>query len=60
MPNDSEIFLPIKAETETEASLKVHQGYKIDYVIEVLTTEEMERRKKHLRPGISAGVHSLT
>lgn len=60
MPNNSELFLPIKAETEAEASRKVHKGYKIQYVIETFTPAEMEQKKKHLRPGISAGVNSLT
>lgn len=57
---NGEIYLPIKAINEVEATAKIHEGYKILYVIDTLTREQMESRKKHLKPGISAGVYSLT
>lgn len=59
MENGEEHYIKMKATTEAEASAKVHEGYNVDYVLDILTEEQMERTKKHLRRGISAGVARL-
>lgn len=54
MEDDSEKFLVAKARNEAEASKKVHLGYKVQYVLDVLTPHQMERRKRHLQPSLLA------
>lgn len=62
MESGEEVFIVIKAETEAEASQKIHdsadgRGYKgVEYVLEILTSAELELRKEDLKPAIAAGI----
>lgn len=49
MEDESELFLVMRAHSEAEASRRVHQGYQIQYVLDVLTPMQMEFRRKPLR-----------
>lgn len=44
--------LTVKATSEAEANRKVHDGYAVEYIMEILTPVELEARKKHLRRSI--------
>lgn len=52
LEDGAEIFLAIRAETEAEASRKAHEGYQIEYVLDILTPLQMEYRKRHLKPSM--------
>lgn len=55
MEDGSESYLMAKAGTASEASEKIHEGYrKVEYVLDILTPHEMERRKRALRPSMLA------
>lgn len=57
MENGREGIIKMKAASDSEASSKVHELFKgVEYILEVLTHEEMERRKKPLRKHIAAGI----
>ena len=51
MAGDREVFIVVKAHTAAEASEKVHRDYakSIEYVLDILTHDQMERRKRHLK-----------
>lgn len=52
-------FIMVKAETASEASAHVHNGYKgVEVVLDILTHEQMDRKKKHLKPSILGAVSS--
>jgi hypothetical protein len=54
MEDDSEVYLAIKATDVTEASKRAHLGYRVQYVLDVLTPHQMERRKRKLQPSLLA------
>ena len=56
MESGKEVFITTRAATAAEASSKVHNGYAVEYVMEILTHEQMERRKAHLKPSIVGAV----
>lgn len=49
-----ELYLSTRATCEKQASEKIHSGYEVEYVLEVLTPLEMEQRKRHLRSSLYA------
>lgn len=59
MESGEELFIAIKASSEGQASFKVHEGYNIEYVVDILTPLQMEYKKRHLRRHPMAGVSSL-
>jgi hypothetical protein len=57
MEDGAELYLAIKGTSEAEASDNVHRSYeKVEYVLDILTPLQMEYRKRHLSPGIRAGI----
>lgn len=56
MESGEELFIAIKATSEAEASDKVHEGYNVEYVLDILTPLQMEYRKRHLRKSNLVGV----
>lgn len=56
MEDGRELYLTIKATSASEASKKIHDpenGYKgVEYVLETITTIEMDKRKRYLKPSI--------
>ena len=56
MESGEEVYIAVRAETEEEASVKAHAGYAVEYVLEILTSAELEVRKRELQPDIAAGV----
>lgn len=55
MESGDELFITVKASSEAEASYKVHDGYKVEYVLDILTPLQLEYRKRHLRRYVGAG-----
>lgn len=49
MESGEELYIAIKAESEAEASRKVHEGYNIEYVLDMYSPLQMEYKKRHLR-----------
>ena len=49
MESGEEVIIAMRGWTEAEASKKVHAGYAVEFVLDVLTPFQMEFRKRHLR-----------
>lgn len=59
MENGTETFIVIRAASAIEASEKVHAGYPpVEFVLDILTHDQMEARKRHLKPSILGAVGS--
>jgi hypothetical protein len=56
MTNGKEVFITVKAETAVSASEKVHAGYAVEYVLDIYTHEQMERKKAYLKPSIMGAI----
>jgi len=58
MEDGSELYLVARTTDMVKASRKIHRGYQVEFVIDVLTEGQMEARKRHLKRSLYAG-HSL-
>jgi hypothetical protein len=58
MEDGREVYIAVKALTSVEASMKAHNGYNVDYVLDILTHDQMEHRKRHLKPSLIGAVSS--
>jgi len=56
MEDGREAFIVVRATNPVEASEKAHSGYAVEYVLDTLTHEQMERKKRHLKPSIMKAV----
>jgi hypothetical protein len=56
LEDGKEAYIVIRAESTSEASEKAHRDYKVEYVLDILTHEQMERAKRHLKPSILGAV----
>jgi hypothetical protein len=63
MESGDEIYITIKADTEAEATEKVHNGesgYKgVEYVLETFTPLQMERKKQSLRRSLIGNTSAM-
>lgn len=48
------VYITVRATNHLQASELAHKGYKIQYVLEVLSHAQLEQRKKHLKKGTYA------
>lgn len=46
MSSGEELYITVRATSEAEASNKVHAGYAVEYVLEVLTPAQLDHRKR--------------
>jgi DNA-dependent RNA polymerase auxiliary subunit epsilon len=60
MESGEELFITVKATSEAQASEKVHEGYNVEYVLDILSPLQLEYRKRHLRRGITAGTARIS
>jgi DNA-dependent RNA polymerase auxiliary subunit epsilon len=49
MESGQELYITVKAETEAEATKKVHAGYAVEFVLDTLTPLQLEFKKKTMR-----------
>lgn len=56
MADGREVFIAVKAANAAYASAKVHAGYAVEYVLDILTHEQMERKKAYLKPSMLGAV----
>jgi hypothetical protein len=57
LENGKEVYIVIRAESSAEAGAKVHRDYKnVEYVLDTLTHNQMERLKRHLKPSLVGAV----
>jgi hypothetical protein len=56
MEDGREAFIAVRAESAPEATKKAHKGYAVEFVLDTLTHDEMERKKRHLKPSIIGAV----
>jgi hypothetical protein len=58
MTGDREVYITVRAKTAAEASEKAHKDYPktLEYVLDVLTHEQMDRKKRHLKRSLLGAV----
>lgn len=59
LEDGNEAFIVIKATSEAMASEMVHEGYNVEYVLDILTALQMEYRKRHLRRSIIGSMSNI-
>lgn len=57
LESGAEAYITVKAYDKAGAGKMVHTHYKgVEYVIDIYTPQEMERKKSHLRKSIVSGI----
>lgn len=59
LEDGSEVFIAMKAYSEAQATELVHGGYAVEYVLDVLSSLQMEYRKRHLRKSLLQTVSNV-
>lgn len=53
-PEGENVILVARTASVAEASQRIHQGYSVDYIEDILTPKQMDMRKAHLRKDYTA------
>lgn len=57
LEDGKEVYIAIRAASAAEAGALVHKDYKkVEYVLDILTHDQMEHSKRHLKPSILGAV----